>query len=44
MTGQEAVSLEYTLIPEILQASGWNTAAIGKVDALAQAPALPVRE
>lgn len=32
MTGQEAVSLEYTLIPEVLQASGWKTAAIGKVN------------
>lgn len=32
MTGTEAVSLEYTLIPEVLQACGWKTAAIGKVN------------
>ena len=32
MTGDEAVGLDYTLMPEILQASGWKTAAIGKWD------------
>eukprot|EP01050_Picozoa_sp_SAG11_P030478 SAG11_NODE_9042_length_950_cov_0.877791_1_plen_70_part_00 len=30
-TGTEPVGLDYTLMPELLQASGWQTAAIGKV-------------
>jgi arylsulfatase B/arylsulfatase I/J len=30
MEGQEAVPLEYTMLPEVLQRNGWSTHALGK--------------